>query len=48
MKYMIKNKESLHLQHWDVNNLHGCAILQKLAVNDFEWIKILLNLIKFL
>ena len=28
-----------YLQYWDVNNLYGWAILQKLPVNDFEWIK---------
>ena len=34
-----KNKESSYLQHWDVNNLYGWAMLQKLPVNNFEWIK---------
>ena len=29
-----KNKES-----WDVNDLYGWAILQKLPVNNFDWIK---------
>ena len=27
MKYYDKNKESLWLKYWDVNNLHGFAIL---------------------
>ena len=41
-KYMInhdKNKESSYIQYWDANNLYGWAMLQKLPVNNFEWIK---------
>ena len=41
-KYMEdcdKNKESSYIEYWDVNNLYGWAILQKLSVNNFEWIK---------
>ena len=34
-----KNKESSYLQHWNVNNLYGYAMLQKLLVNNFELIK---------
>ena len=34
MKDYNKNKKSLYLQHWDVNNLYGWA------VNNFEWIKV--------
>ena len=34
-----KNKESSHLQYWDLKNLYGWAMLQKLPVNNFEWIK---------
>ena len=30
-----KNKESLYIQYWDVNNLCGWAISQKLPVNIF-------------
>ena len=28
-----------YLQYWDVNNSYGWAILQKLIVNNFEWIE---------
>ena len=34
-----KHKESLYCQYWDVNNLYGWAISQKLPVNNFEWIE---------
>ena len=34
-----KNKESSYLQYWNVNNLYGWAMLPKLPVNNFEWIK---------
>ena len=39
MKRYDKNKESSYLQYWDVKNLYGWAMLQKLPINDFEWIK---------
>ena len=41
-KYMEdydKNKESSYLKYWDVNNLYGWVMQQKLPVNNFEWIK---------
>ena len=38
MKYYHKNKELSHLKYWDVNNLYGRAMSQKLPVNNFEWI----------
>ena len=41
-KYMIdydKNKESSYCQYWDVNNLYGWTMSQKLPVNKFDWIK---------
>ena len=34
-----KNKESSSLQYCNVNNLYGWAMLQKLSVNNFKWIK---------
>ena len=33
------NKESSHLNCWDVNNLYGWAMSRKLPVNNFEWIE---------
>ena len=34
-----ENKESSDLINWNVNNLYGWAMLQKLPVNKFEWIE---------
>ena len=39
MKEYDKNKEMLYIQDWDVNNLYGWGMSQKLAVNKFEWIE---------
>ena len=39
MKDYEKSKESSYIQYWDVNNLYGWAMLQKLPVNNFAWIK---------
>ena len=45
MKKLITNtwkimvKISSYLQNWNVNNLFGWAILKKLPVNNFEWMK---------
>ena len=38
MKDYYKNKELSHLKYWDVNNLYGRTMSQKLPVNNFEWI----------
>ena len=41
-KYMQKydkNKESSYLKYWDVYNLHGWVMSQKLPVTKFEWIE---------
>ena len=40
-KYMSdydKNNESSYLKCWVINNLYGSAMLQKLPVNNFEWV----------
>ena len=39
MKDYEKNKGLSYLQYWDVNNLYGWEMSQKLPVNSFEWIK---------
>ena len=39
MKNYDKNKESSYIQYCDANNLYGWAMLQKLSVNKFKWIK---------
>ena len=36
---MLKKKELSYLKYWDVNNLHGQAVSQKLSVNDFKRIE---------
>ena len=36
MKDYDENKESSYLQYWDVINLHGWAMSQKLPVNNVE------------
>ena len=36
MKEYYKNKEPSYLKYWDVNNLYGLAMSQKLPVNNFE------------
>ena len=39
MKDYDKTKELSYIQYWDVNNLYGCSMSQKLPVNNFEWIE---------
>ena len=39
MKSYDKNKESLYLKYWNVNDLYGWAMSQKFPVNNFEWIE---------
>ena len=37
MKDYDKNKESSYLKYWNINNLYGWPMLEKLPVNKFEW-----------
>ena len=39
MKDYKQNKEPLYLKYWDVNNLYGWAMSQRLPVNKFEWME---------
>ena len=39
MKDYDKSKELSYLEYWDVNNLYGQAMSQKLPANDFKWVK---------
>ena len=39
MKDYDKNKESSYVKYWGANNLCGWAMLQKLPVTTFGWIK---------
>ena len=37
MKDYDKNKESLYVKYWNVNNFNGRAMSQKLPLNKLEW-----------
>ena len=39
MKYYDKNKGSTYVQYWDVNNIYGWAMSQKLPVNNSKWVR---------
>ena len=39
MRDYDKNKNSSYLQYWEVNNSYVREMLQKLPVNNFEWIE---------
>ena len=34
-----KNKEPLYLKYWDVKNLYGWALSQKLPLGGFKWVE---------
>ena len=44
MKSYDKNKDSSYPQYWEVNNLYDWVMLQKLPVNNFEWINLMKSL----
>ena len=46
MKHYDKNKELPYLQYWNINNLYGWVMSQKLPVNNFERIEDTYSLIK--
>ena len=39
MKDFDRNKESSYILYWNENDLYSWAMLQKLPVNNFEWVK---------
>ena len=39
MKDHDKNKELSYLKYWDLSNLYDWAMLQKLPVNNSEWVE---------
>ena len=39
MQKLITNKESPYFRYWDVYNLYGWSVSQKLRVNNFKWMK---------
>ena len=39
MKDYDENKESSYLEYWEVNNLYGWAMSQKMPVDGFKWVE---------
>ena len=39
MKDYDKNRESLYLKYWDVNNLYGMVMSQNLPGDGFKWVE---------
>ena len=39
MKDYDKNKESLHLKYWDVNNLYRWTMSRRLPSGGFKWVE---------
>ena len=48
MKYYDKNKESLFMYYWGVNNLYRWTMSQNFIVNSFRLVENTFNLIKIL
>ena len=46
MKDFDKNNESTYLKYWDVGNLSGWAMSQRMPVDSFSGLKIFLSLMK--
>ena len=41
-----KNKDSLYFTYWKTNNFYGWVMSQKLPVNNSEWEKNILSLMR--
>ena len=39
MKDYYKNKGTSYLKYWDINNLYGWVMSQKLSLKSFKWVK---------
>ena len=39
MKDYEKNKESSYIKYWDVNNLHGSVMSQKMSIDGLGGLK---------
>ena len=39
MKNCDKNQGSSYLKYWDIKNLYGWLMSQKLPVNGFKWVE---------
>ena len=39
MKVDDKNIESSYLDYWDINNLYGWTVSQKLPLSSFKWVE---------
>ena len=46
MKDYDKDEESSYLKYWDLNNLYGWAMSQKLPGDGFKWVKNTSQIIK--
>ena len=39
LKWYHKNRETSYHEYWDVSNLYGCAISQKLSIDGLKWVE---------